>query len=335
MKNIARVYALFVLSACTPEPAGAPAQSQPGAPCPQRNLTQACQCGGQAGRQVCADNGWLTCECSLDGTGGNVTIPSFEGNNRSDITFEWERTPASETDRSCLPGDYEGNFFGEYWSVLTAFGGMPFSVPVANTDLPGAPSGFHFTMEPAQGGETIQRVRGEMDGVADLAFPFKAQIEGSLDCKTGVFTARLYDGSYSVLADGLLPQKFEGVMSAVYDKRTHTFVDGDWDVAESTAMPPGMLAPTLPRTYARDGYGGFGNWASGLVRDPNDPTLTPCPTNYTCGQGPLGPNKLLCNGLLGTPTCVTDADCDTLFPGEGVLCLKASAFSLCLRECKP
>ena len=306
--------------------------------CEHENLTQPCSCGLEPGRQTCLQAAWSSCECNggadgAAGSGGSMgAIPSFEGNQRTDITFEWERTPATVGDGSCLPGSYEGNFQGIYYSMLAPNG---LGVPVLNVQAPGAPSGFHFTLAPAQGGERVQKVKGEMTGTADGAFPFTAIVEGELDCPTATFTAKLLMGQYSVLSDGVLPQKFDGIMSGRYDKRTHTFIDGVWDVRESSASPPGTLAPTLPRDFKRDGFGGDGQWAAGLATDLTDRTLTACPTNYTCGAGPLGPNKLLCNGPLGTPTCLTDADCNTNFPGEGVLCLKASAFAVCLRECKP
>jgi hypothetical protein len=305
--------------------------------CSQVNLTQPCGCGTQPGRQACLSGAWTECECSggdgAAGSGaGTGTVPTFEGNLRSDIVFDWVRTPLTEGGGDCLPGEYEGNFHGIYYSML-APGGL--GVPVLNFQVPGEPSGFRFALSPAQGGERIQKVKGEMSGTADGVFPFTAMIEGELDCPTATFTATLLMGSYSVLVDGLVPQSFEGVMTGRYDKRSHTFVDGTWDVRETSASPPGMLAPTLPRDFMRDGYGGDGGWAASLATDLSKPGLTMCPTNYTCGAGPLGPNKLLCNGPFGTPTCLTDAECDTLFPGEGVLCLKASAFSLCLRECKP
>src|SRR4030095_538199 len=63
-----------------------------------------------------------------------------------------------------------------------------------------------------------------------------------LNCRSGTLTGRLSTGHYSILVDGLLPQNFEGVMSAHYDKRTHTFVNGVCDVMENAAPPPGRLA---------------------------------------------------------------------------------------------
>jgi len=308
--------------------------------CGPDNLTAHCACGGEDGRQICLGGAWSSCECAAAtvgagataGDGGGVSGAVPAGNLRTDITFEWQSSAQPVQDGSCPPGPYEGNFQGIYWSMLDP---TRIGLPIANVDLPGAPSGFHFVLEPAQGGETTQRVTGEIDGLADLLFPFKAKIEGQLNCRSGVFSGTLSDGHYSILAEGVLPQTFDGVASAKYDKRTHTFVNGTWDVKETSAAPPGTLAPTLPRDFARDGYGGFGDFAAALPTDLNDPNLKACPATFSCGPGVLGPNKLLCNGAFGTPACATDADCAVHFPGEGVLCLKASLFSLCVRECKP
>jgi hypothetical protein len=146
----------------------------------------------------------------------------------------------------------------------------------------------------------------------------------------------LIGGSYSVLVDGLLPQQFEGVASAKYDKRTHTFINGVWDVRETTSVPPGQLAPSLPRDFQRDGFGGSGEFGAALATDLGDPNVIACTgSSYTCGPGFLGPNKFLCNTLLGPPACTTDADCNTGFPGENVPCLRAGPGSLCIRECRP
>jgi hypothetical protein len=146
----------------------------------------------------------------------------------------------------------------------------------------------------------------------------------------------MYEGEYSVLLEGLVAQQFLGLMWGNYDVRTHTFVDGEWDVWETSGMPPGTQAPMLPRDFTRDGFGGYGTWASALPTDLNDPKIVACPTtDFQCAQGPLGPNKLLCNWLLGPPGCTTDADCDMEFPGLGVGCLKATAFSTCMLECRP
>ncbi len=311
--------------------------------CEPENLTLPCKCGAANGSQTCLSGTWASCDCATSssvtpggGSGGAPAIDSstltFAGNLRTDITFNWQSTAKPVDDGSCPPGQYEGNLQGLYYSMLNP---TPVPLPITNVDTPGAPSGFHFTLSPAQGGEITQAVQGEVDGLADALFPFKAQIQGQLNCSSGVFTGQMTNGTYSILVSGLLPQSFDGVMSARYDKPTHTFVDGQWDVRETSATPPGKLAPSQPRDLSRDGYGGSGQFAAALPTDLTDPNLKPCPSSLTCGAGLLGPNKLLCNNALGTPTCNTDADCAASFPGETVPCLKASLFSLCLRECKP
>jgi hypothetical protein len=353
LATLSVLFTLFSGVACSAAGGAAPGSggTASGTGCPQENLTRACSCGTSGGRQVCLGGAWSPCDC-LDatgstggagagggsGTGGTGASPgavplTFPGNQRADITFAWQSSAQPVTDGSCPPGEYEGNFQGLYYSVL-APGGLP--VPVTNVDLPGQPSGFHFLLSPAQGGEITQAVKGEINGLADQLFPFKADILGQLNCRTGAFTGTLTNGTYSILVSGLLPQSFEGILSGHYDKRTHTFVSGVWDVKETTATPPGTLAPTLPRDFKRDGFGGSGEFSAALATDLNDPNVKKgCPTNYTCGPGLFGPNKFLCNTTLGTPTCLSDADCAPQFPGENVPCLKASLFSLCMRECKP
>ena len=64
-------------------------------------------------------------------------------------------------------------------------------MPIANIDLPDQPSGFHFTVAPAQGGETVLKIKGVMNGTADLTFPFTADLDGELDCKSKTFTANM------------------------------------------------------------------------------------------------------------------------------------------------
>jgi hypothetical protein len=259
------------------------------------------------------------------------SVPSsFDGNLRTDITFDWAGIDEPVDDGECPPGRYEGNFQGIYNSIYSA--GVVW--PIANLDLPGLPSGFYFDLSRAQGGELTQKLTGQVDGVADVAFPFTLRIDGELNCRTGKAKARLYDGTYSILLDGFVPQFFEGEATTDYDKRTKTFVRGVWEVWETSSLTPGKKAPSLPRDFGRDGFGGYGRFAAAFPTDVNDPKVTPCPTNYACGPAALGPNKLVCNSLLGTPACLADSDCDAQFPGEGVACLNASLFSLCVRECR-
>ncbi|MEY4580481.1 MAG: hypothetical protein RL701_5184 [Pseudomonadota bacterium] len=303
--------------------------------CIQTNLTRSCRCASALpGRQICAAGAWQTCECAPAADGG--TAINLDGNNRTDIQFVWQKTAAGAEAGGCLPGNYEGTFGGIYWSYIATLAPIEdLAVPIANVDLPGAPSGFNFTVEPATGGETILKIKGVMNGTADLVFPFTANIEGELDCKTKTFNARMLNGKYSVLLEGLVAQDFVGVMTSRYDTRTHTFIEGVWDVWETSGVPPGTQAPSLPRDFPRDGFGGFGTFAAALPTNVTDPTLTPCPQDYACQSGPLGPNKFLCSFLLGPPGCTTDAECDAVFSAGDIGCLQTTAFSTCLKECKP
>ncbi|HEX4351348.1 MAG TPA: hypothetical protein VHZ95_00515 [Polyangiales bacterium] len=304
--------------------------------CNELNLTQPCSCGSTPGRQLCDGALWSACECAQAGAAQSAG-PDLQGNGRTDITFVWAKTPTSVDLGGCLPGNYEGTFGGLYWSYIATLAPISgLSVPIADIELPDAPSGFHFTVMPAEGGETVLKIKGVMDGNADLVFPFSADIVGELDCKTKTFTGQMINGMYSVLIQGLIAQSFTGVLNGDYDVRTHTFVNGTWDVWETSGMPPGKPAPMLPRDFDRDGFGGYGTFAAALPTDQTDPDLATCPTNFSCGKGPLGPNKYLCNSLLGPPGCNTDAECDSQFPaGSGVTCLKTTSFSTCLLECKP
>ena len=284
---------------------------------------------------MCDGSAWAACECADGASVGSGGL-QLEGNNRTDIMFEWERTEVSTELGGCLPGKYEGTFGGLYWSFIATLAPIHgLAVPIANIDIPGEPSGFFFTVEPAEGGETVLKIKGQMVGTADLTFPFTATLEGELDCKTKSFHAFMKAGKYSVLIDGLAAQYFDGEMSGKYDVETHTFINGQWDVYEHSGMPPGRPAPSLPRVFDRDGFGGFGTWSAALPTDLADPTLGGCPTDYVCQPGLLGPNKHLCSSLLGAPGCTSDAECDLHFPGEEIACLQTSTFATCVRECRP
>ena len=113
-----------------------------GGACSQARRTQPCTCAdGAPGRQSCdASLAWGACECAA---ANGLIIPNFEGNRRTDITFEWDRTATSGDLGGCLPGEYEGTFGGLYWSYLATLAPIEeLFVPIANIAVPGEPSGF-------------------------------------------------------------------------------------------------------------------------------------------------------------------------------------------------
>ena len=77
--------------------------SVPGSACGQLNATQACSCGAESGAQRCDGAGWLACETSAAFAEPNPFNPS--GNLRSDIHFEWTKSPRGEGAGDCPPGD--------------------------------------------------------------------------------------------------------------------------------------------------------------------------------------------------------------------------------------
>ena len=68
-----------------------------------------------------------------------------------------------------------------------------------------------------------------MNGNALAAFPFTADIVGTLNCETLKFDAKIVNGTYII---GPLPYGFEGPLIADYDKQTHAFINGTWNVIE-------------------------------------------------------------------------------------------------------
>lgn len=229
-----------------------------GGECDVRNETKLCSCSDLKGSQVCKATGWSECTCQTPEGGtvtGNSGKPSTDdgtgtpaGNLRSDITFDWERTPATEG--SCEPGYYEGTFEGLYASQIT-FVGAP--IPVFSLGTPGHP-GLSFTLsKKAGGGEELVIENGKMDGTANGLFPFRGTLTGTLNCDTLEFNSIL-DGYYSLGVDGVGQWKFKGPLIANYDKATRSVIDATWDVKEYD--PPTSIGHA----------GGGGTWRATWLR---------------------------------------------------------------------
>jgi hypothetical protein len=101
-------------------------------------------------------------------------------------------------------------------------------VPVFPIDLPDNP-GLAFDLTREGKGEIYTVSNGKMNGNALALFPFTADIVGKLDCDTLKFDAKIVNGTYII---GVLPFGFEGPLIADYDKQTHTFINGTWNVTE-------------------------------------------------------------------------------------------------------
>jgi hypothetical protein len=243
-----------------------------GKQCAALNRTQACACNALSGRQTCtAQRMWSACEC-LDpmsgaaGTGGgggtgSATSANDPPANKLAASFEWLRTDPTTSAPICLPGHYEGTFDGGYNSP--AAWNAP--VPVAAADASGMP-GLRFDLGSGGNGEFLTITGGMMDGVADVVFPFRAQItEGQLDCSTGLFRAKITMGSYDVFFLAFTGY-FEGDMVARFDPASRSFVDGVWAVMEGGKTPPPIEAGMEPPLIPIGESGGAGTWTTTWVR---------------------------------------------------------------------
>jgi len=253
--------------ACAADSAAPPAGAKTGATCAPEHLTQACSCDDRRGRQSCMGGGWSACECKAApsgagkagaaagaagaGAAGGAPLAGTPSSgpaadpaaNRSAVRFDWERT--TPTDGSCEAGHYEGTFTGWYGPSIIVVADLKV-IPVFPIDLPDSP-GLAFDLTREGSGEIFSVSNGKMNGNALGAFPFTADIVGKLDCATRKFDARLVNGSYFI---GPLEYRFEGPITADYDKQTHTLVNGLWEVME----------PDWP------GAGGAGDWTVTWIR---------------------------------------------------------------------
>jgi hypothetical protein len=148
------------------------------------------------------------------------------------VTFDW---PQGGVTPSCKAGHYHGSFAGIYSPGIAV---APVPIPVAGE--------IDLTLQESADGEFFNVANGKVSGVADLLFPFAADIEGKLNCTAGKLESGfLRKGTYIV---GVLPYPFEGPLTGTYDQLTHAFTTGKWTVGE----PKWTTPPPL--------FGGSGDW---------------------------------------------------------------------------
>lgn len=154
------------------------------------------------------------------------------------VAFDWP--VATTTAGSCKAGHYQGSFIGMYSPSIAV---APVPIPVAgNIDL---------TLTQSSNGEYFEITDGKVSGVADLLFPFSADVKGTLNCTTmQLENGFLSNGVYIV---GVIPFPFEGPLTGEYDKVTHAFTKDTWTVGEPT-----WTTPPSP-------YGGSGTWEATWV----------------------------------------------------------------------
>jgi hypothetical protein len=232
--------------------------------CEPENLTQACRCdGGVPGRQVCSDAlTWDACECALTPT----LVVDDSAANKLTATFNWKRTDPVDRGEACKPGHYDGKLDGLY----NAPSASNTPVPIVSVDATGA-AGLQLDLVQGGNGEFLTVTGGHFNGVALAIFPFKADFaDGMLDCTTGLFRARLVNGSYEVFFEGFYGGKvtyqFEGDIVARYDPQTDSLVDGRWSVSEGAVMPPAISPDEPPPTFPTAQAGGTGTWSAKWTR---------------------------------------------------------------------
>jgi hypothetical protein len=237
------------------------AQTAPlGTLCPLNNQTRSCTCDKDGtpvrGRQTCdLLTGWSACECSAVPStiivdNADASIAADPANNKGHEDFEWNRTVPQGG--LCKAGHYEGEFEGKYIpSLLLGF---------AKSDVAGSLS---FDLTQTSNGEFFEISGGHMEGLANDQYPFTGDIEGTLDCTTGLVDAYLKNCSYLLY---LVTGYFEGPFKANYDKFNYACVNGVWSVTEPDTngdyptpldVNPGDPLPSLD---ANPILGGVGNW---------------------------------------------------------------------------
>ncbi len=289
MRRLCSVSWLCLLAACAADSpdSGRSADSLPaahhgsatssagaGAACSPANLTRACRCGADPGRQVCSAGTWSACECLGGGAGaggasagGALATGGDPVANKLPASFDWLRTnPTAGSSDSCMPGHYEGMLDGGYQSPVA----FEAPVPIVSIDVTGNP-GLQLDLASSGNGELLTVSGGHVDGTALAIFPFRVDFaDGQLDCSTGKFRAKLVNGSYDVFFGPFIPGQtdtyyFEGYAVADYDASTRSFVNGRWSVAENGEMPPAIATDQDPPAFPPGFSGGTGTWTASFA----------------------------------------------------------------------
>jgi hypothetical protein len=176
---------------------------------------------------------------STGGSGGSGTADAGGGaggpldGGKPDVVFDW---PETVPGLKCKAGRYQGTFTGTYASSATI---IPLPVPVSGD--------INLTLVQSANGEVLEITNGKLSGVADLVFPFSADLVGKLNCKTSKLdpSTALKNGTYVVLGFNFF---FEGSFLGDYNKTIPAFQNGLWDVKEPNPI-----------------YGGTGMWTANWI----------------------------------------------------------------------
>jgi hypothetical protein len=180
---------------------------------------------GGAAPSVTAGTGAPSTEPSRGGAGTGGTQSPGSGDFTSgltppdpNVTFDWAASLPVTGD--CLPGRYTGTFTCEYFFMA----GDP--APLAVVTGPVA-----ITLEESQDGEFLEITDGKLEGIAQLIFGFRAELEGRLECATRRLDATAVNGQYGFGDPAVLPLgTFEGALGGLLDTAAG-MLDGDWDLS--------------------------------------------------------------------------------------------------------
>jgi hypothetical protein len=225
-----------LLAACASDPEGSfgsrdrsasgtgtsdvPAQPGGGEPIDDGDTTGMGSSAGAAG------NGSPSAEPSVGGAAGRPpSRPPTSGDFTSgltppdpNVTFEWTASLPGSGD--CRPGRYTGTFSCEYFFAATD------PAPLAIVTGPVA-----ITLEESQDGEFLEISDGKLEGVAQLIFGFRAELQGKLECATRRLDATAVNGAYGFGDPAVLPLgTFQGALGGVLDAATAALA-GDWDLS--------------------------------------------------------------------------------------------------------
>ena len=139
-------------------------------------------------------------------------------------------------------------------------------MPIVSVDVTGAP-GFQIDLAEGGSGEFLIVTGGKLNGTALAIFPFEADFaDGQLDCATGLFRAKIINGTYIVFFDGFyggnVQYYFEGDIVARYDAATQSLVDGRWSVTEGSVAAPTISPDQPPPVFPAAQAGGTGTWSA-------------------------------------------------------------------------
>jgi hypothetical protein len=199
-----------------------------------------------------------------DGGGNTFSASGSSGSSGSGNTGMFTSadgaTVTISLDGDCKGGHYAGTFTGLYTSVLTAVG-VPIPV-TGNVSLDldqsgGADTTCHPAGEiPVPCNQVYTLQNGTISGTADFLFPYFCKLTGTLDCATKTLDEGWIQCTYcaGLIADGGgyciggstdagagVGGRFAGPLTALYDTKSYSFVNGHWNGAEALAGNNGMM----------------------------------------------------------------------------------------------